>query len=269
MTHDPIIFNRKRVLRHYERAASEMSCDFLLREMASRLVDRLPDIRKTFPTVLDLGAHNGLLSEYLGEESGIEMLVQADLSKSMIEVAEGKRVVADEEYLPFAAGSFDLVISAGALHWVNDVPGTLIQIQRILKSGGLFLAIFPGGETLKELRHSFEQAEIKICGGISPRVSPFIDVKDAGSLLQRAGFEEPVTDSETLAVMYESPLNLLHDLRAMGQTNAIVASQKTFMRRSLLEEMVEYYTSNFSQDNRITATFELITMTAWKADDAG
>jgi len=264
---DHRIFNRQRVRAHRNRAAAQFAgYDFLLRAVAERLADRLPDITRRFPRALDLGAHNGLLAEYLPPQAGIEMLVQSDLCGAMVEKGKGLRVIADEELLPFAENSFDLVMSAGSLHWVNDVPGTLIQINRILKPDGLFLAILPGGETLGELRRSFEQAELAISGGLSPRISPFIDVKDAGSLLQRAGFSLPVTDSETLTVTYAHPLKLLQDLRGMGEANAMLKSSSHFTRRSVLFAAMEYYQKHFSTDDgRVTATFELVTLTGWKS----
>ncbi len=293
----PVIFNRSRLRQHRDRAASRIAAhDFLLRQMCERLADRLPDITRSFPMALDLGAHHGLLAEYLPPQAGIETLVQADVSEAMIfsspfrgEAGRGAqqqrlspispppnlppkgggilKLVADEEYLPFAPASFDLVLSVGSLHWVNDVPGTLAQIHRILKPGGLFLASLPGGETLRELRQSFERAELAISGGISPRISPFIDVKDAGSLLQRAGFTLPVTDSDTLTLSYEHPLKLLQDLRGMGETNALLASTRHFTTRSLLFAALEDYRKHFSTpEGRVTATIDLITLTGWKND---
>lgn len=271
MNQPHLLFNRQRVKRHRNRAAEYFDAnDFLLREMAARMGDRLPDIRRTFPVVLDLGAHNGLLVDYLPESSGIETLIQADLSEEMIWEAPGLRVVADEECLPFASSRFDLVTSVGSLHWVNDLPGTLAQIRRILKPGGLLLAMLPGGETLKELRQSFEQAELAVSGGISPRISPFVDVRDAGSLLQRAGFEMPVADSEILTVSYDNPLNLLQDMRGMGESNAMLASRKGFTRRPVLFAAMEYYQKHFKDSNgRMTATIEIVTMTGWKPQAAG
>jgi len=265
MTEAYTIFDRKRVKSHRDRAAAHAEeYTFLLHEMVARLSDRLEDIKRSFPLVLDLGAHGGQLSSHL---PNLGTIVQTDLSYPMIHQANGLRLVADEELLPFAPQSFDLVTSVGSLHWVNDLPGTLIQIQRSLKPGGLFLASLPGGETLKELRHSFEQAELEISGGLSPRVSPFIDVKDAGSLLQRAGFAEPVTDSEILTVSYESPMKLLRDLRGMGESSALITSEKSIAKRALFPKMQDYYTKHFADiQGRVTATFEIITLTAWKAD---
>ena len=266
----PQLFDRVRLRAHRERAAPAFSqYDFLLRELASRMADRLPDIKRTFPIALELGAHNGLLADYLGEEAGIKTLIQSDLSHRLITEAPGHRLVCDEEQLPFAPESFDLVMSVFSLHWVNDLPGTLIQIFRCLKPGGLFLAMLPGGETLKELRDAFEKAEISITGGLSPRISPFIDVKDAGALLQRAGFTLPVTDSETLTVSYENPLKLLADLRGMGEANALITGIRSFTRRSVLFAMLEHYQRYYADaSSRLPATFEVVTMTAWKPDAA-
>src|SRR5262249_53674795 len=150
--------------------------------------ERLEDITRSFPLALDLGSHDGLVARALAGRGGVQTLVQADSSAAMLGQAGGTCVVADEEFLPFADDSFDAVFSVGALHWANDLPGALIQIRRALKSDGLFLAMLPGGRTLMELRDSFEQAEMELRGGISPRISPFVDVRDSGSLLQRAGF---------------------------------------------------------------------------------
>lgn len=268
MANDAIIFNRKRVRQHRERAAARLGeHDFLLHEMASRLGDRLPDVTRTFPLALDLGAHHGLLTRYIPPQSGITTWVQADMSLPMLGGCKGLRVVADEEFNPFAANTFDLAMSAASLHWVNDLPGALIQINRILKPDGLFLAMVPGGETLKELRQSFEHAEMQITGGISPRISPFIDVKDAGALLQRAGFVLPVTDSEILTVIYEHPIRLLHDLRGMGQANALMTSAKHATRRAVIFSALDYYQQHFADaDGRVRATFEIVTLTGWKPD---
>jgi NADH dehydrogenase [ubiquinone] 1 alpha subcomplex assembly factor 5 len=262
------LFDRARVRTHRDRAAPAFSqYDFLLRELAFRMADRLPDIRRTFPTALELGAHTGSLAEYLGPEAGIETLIQSDLSAALVTEAPGLRLVADEEFLPFAPASFDLVMSVFSLHWINDLPGTLVQVFRCLKPGGLFLAMLPGGETLKELRAAFEQAEMRITGGLSPRISPFVDVKDAGSLLQRAGFTLPVTDSEILTISYENPLKLLADLRGMGESSALLSGLRHFTRRSVIFAALDYYQRQYAEPSgRMPATFEVVTMTAWKPD---
>lgn len=261
------IFDRARLRQHRDRAVPLFGAyDFLLREMASRLADRLPDIKRSFPVALNLGAHNGLLADYLPESAGIKTLVQAELSAAMLAPAPGLRAVADEEFLPFAENSFDLVMSVGALHWVNDLPGTLIQINRVLKPGGVLLASMPGGETLKELRDCLETAEVELTGGVSPRISPFVDVRDAGSLLQRAGFQLPVADSEILTITYDDPVRLMADLRGMGEASVLVAGRKHFTRRSVLFRAMERYQQYYLEAGRVPATIDIVTMTGWKQD---
>ena len=253
MTTNPLIFNPKRVHQHRLRAASTFAqSDFLYREGAQRLVDRIADIKRVFPAALDLAAYCGLLAPYIQGVNGITQVTSHAVG---------------EEFLPFPPESFDIVCSPFSLHWINDLPGILIQINRLLKPGGLFTAMLPGGETLKELRASFEQAELAQMGGISPHISPFVDTRDAAGLLQRAGFSMPVADSELINIHYEHPMKLLEDLRNTGETNALITSSKTFMRRSVFHGAMEYYQQHFSNESkRVNATFEIVTMTGWKAD---
>ena len=159
-------------------------------------------------------------------------------------------VVADEEALPFRDASLDLVVSALALQFVNDLPGTLIQIRRALKPDGLFLAAMIGGESLAELRAAFAEAEAEIEGGVSPRVAPFADLRDLGALLQRAGFALPVTDVDRVTVRYASPLALMHDLRRMGAGNALIERRRTPLRRATLRRMLEVYAERFADRRR-------------------
>ena len=262
------MFNRRTVRRHRDRAAMQLEDhDFLFNETGERLCDRLDDIHRTFPTALDLGCRTGRLGRTLNGRGGIEELFQCDLSLPMCKRAGPGVLVADEELLPFAPSSFDLVLSNLALHWVNDLPGTLAQIHRCLKPGGLFLATMLGGETLKELRQSLAQAEADIDGGLSPRISPFADVKDAGNLLQRAGFTLPVADMETVTVSYPDPLKLMTDLRAMGESNAVIEARKGFTSRRLIMQAAQHYINDHTDDDgRLPATFQIITLTAWVAD---
>lgn len=262
-----LVFDRRSVRLHRDRAAASLpKHDFLLREIAERLVDRLGDIRREFPIALDLGCRHGALAGDLAAR-GVQTLVHCDLSYRMVRRAAGRRLVADEEALPFAAASFDLVISLLNLHWVNDLPGALLQIRRALKPDGLFLAAMFGGETLKELRRSLAEAEIAGEGGLSPRISPFADVRDAGNLLQRAGFALPVADVETLTVFYADPFALLADLRGMGETNAVRERRKTASRRATLFRAAERYRQIYGNaDGRVPATFQVVFLTAWAPD---
>ena len=173
-------------------------------------------------------------------------------------------MVADEEFLPFAPGRFDLVLSAMDLHWVNDLPGTLIQIARILRPDGLFLGALLGGATLWQLRQTLAAAESEIDGGLSPRVSPFADLRDAAGLLQRAGFALPVADSETIEVEYESALALMRDLSAMGESNLVVGRRRGLTGRALLLRAAELYGERFAQPSgRVTASFEVLFLHGW------
>ena len=198
------------------------------------------------------------------ELAPFEIVIDADPSPAMLDKAQGPRVLADEEILPFKPRSLDLVVSGLSLQHVNDLPGTLVQIERTLKPDGLFMAAMLGGETLKELRQSFVLAETEILGGASPRVAPFADVRDLGSLLQRAGFSLPVTDSDLVETGYANALELMRDLRAMGASNVVLERSRTPLSRRVLVRAAEIYAEQFSRpDGRIKATFEILTMTGW------
>ncbi len=269
------VFNRQTVRRHRDRAAPRLDDhDFLFREAAERLCDRLLDVKRTFPMALDLGCHTGQLARVLGAgddgaggPGGIETLIQCDLSPAMAKRAGPLVLAADEEALPFAGETFDLIISNLSLHWVNDLPGALAQIRRALKPDGLFLASMLGGETLTELRRALAEAEIAEEDGLSPRISPMAEVRDLGGLLLRAGFALPVADTDTLTVMYEDPMKLMADLHAMGEANAAAESRKGFTRRGTLMAAAARYRELFADDGgRVPATFQIITLTGWAPD---
>jgi SAM-dependent methyltransferase len=261
------VFDRAVLRRRRDRAAAGFhEHDFLAREVAERLTDRLADVRRSFPLALDLGCGTGQLGAALAGRSGIATLVQADLSEAMARRAGGLALAADEEFLPFNEASFDLVVSNLALHWVNDLPGALIQIGRALKPDGLFLAAMLGGETLHELRAVLTQAEIDIAGGVSPRVSPAIDLRDAGMLLQRAGFALPVVDADTIVVTYGDAFALMRELRGMAATNAVLARRQSFTRRAVLMRAAALYAERHAEaGGRVRATFQIITLTGWRA----
>lgn len=265
MNHSPIIFDRAQLRRQRQRAAAGFAArDFLFHEAADRLADRLDDIARPFPTALDLGGHSGQLAQVLNGRGGIETLVQSDLCPALLAQAGGLRVACDEEFLPFAEGVFDLAMSVLSFSWVNDVPGTLVQLRRSLKPDGLLLAMVYGGKTLQELRDVLTRATLEIEGGAAAYVSPYVDVRDAGSLLQRAGFALPVVDSETVTVSYEHMFALMQDLRGMGEGNALVHRRKTFAKRQVFMRAAELYQQDYADaEGRITATFELVTLTAW------
>jgi SAM-dependent methyltransferase len=220
----PLVFDRRVLRQRRDRAAARFAdFDFLVNEMRERIVERLGDVRRTFETTLVLGCHTGQVASRLPAEQ-VGFVVQADLSEAMASRVGGARVVLDEEALPFGFDRFDLVIALGNLHLVNDLPGALVQIRYALKPDGLLLAALPGGRTLHELRSSLDRAHSRAHQSSTPppsRVAPFIDVPDAGALMQRAGYALPVVDIETLTVSYGDPLRLFQDLKGM-----IVEQQK-------------------------------------------
>ncbi len=259
------IFDRRLLrLRRDRVAAGSDDCDFLHREIAQRLADRLDDIRQDFPMALDLGCRDGILGRLLAGRNAIDTLIQCDLSPAMARRAGPLALAADEEALPFAPANFDLVVSNLSLHWVNDLPGTLAQIRAALRPNGLFLAAMLGGETLHELRACLMEAEMEEAGGISPRISPFTAVRDAGALLQRAGFALPVADLDRITVTYGTPLKLFRDLHGMGESNALRERPKTLGRRNLLPRAAALYQERYgTADGRVPARFDVIYMHGW------
>ncbi len=282
----PAIFDPRLVRAHRDRAAAGLDRhDFLYREIADRLADRLLDVTRRFPLALDLGCHAGEFGQVAGDRGGIEFLVHCDPSPAMAhragsavhkdvagsavhkDYAAGAAVAAEAAALPFAPGRFDLVVSNLSLHWVNDLPGALLQIRAALKPDGLFLAALPGGGTLGELRAVLTEAEVEITGGASPRIAPFIDPRDAGALLQRAGFGLPVVDTDTITVRYENAMRLMADLRGMGESNALAGMRRGFTRRDVLLRAAELYRSRYSgPDGRVTASFQIVYLTGWAPD---
>jgi SAM-dependent methyltransferase len=245
--HAPQIFDRKLLAQHRDRARKLGPATFLVDRVADEMAERLSAVNRTFERVADVGTPNDAVRRALAGRVGA--------------VAD---VVADEEALPFAAGSLDLVVSALTLQFVNDLPGALIQIRRALKPDGLFLAAMIGGESLTELRQAFAVAEAEVEGGASPHVAPFADLRELGALLQRAGFALPVTDVDRLLVRYASPLDLMHDLRRMGAASALIERRRAPLRRATLRRMMEIYAERFAgPDGRIAATFEIVWLSGW------
>jgi len=241
--------NLRRALKGSEPAR------FLFDHAAAELEDRLTVIKRAFGCALDLGSPLPALPGFAHDGRSLVRLASSGV---------GVDVIGDEEALPFAAESFDLVVSVLALHAVNDLPGTLVQARRALKPDGLFLACLPGGKTLHELRHALTMAEMEVSQGASPRVYPFADVRDMGGLLQRAGFALPVADIEPLTVRYDTMFGLLNDLRAMGAANALIERSRKPLRRAILMRAAEIYTQLYSDpDGRVRATFELLFVSGW------
>lgn len=265
-----LVFDRNLHARRRARAAAGFADhDFLVRRVVEEFGDRLMAINRNFPLALDLGSHLGALTHAELPAGKIGTVVATDLSPAMIARGKGLRLAADEERLPFRDSSFDLVASALSLHWTNDLPGALIQIRRALVPDGLFLGAVFGGDTLTELRQSLTEAEIELEGGLSPRVSPFVELRDMGSLLQRAGFALPVVDADRVTVRYANALKLMVELRGMGETNALIERRRTPLRRGTLLRAAEIYQEKFGlPDGRVTATFEIVFMTGWSPHES-
>ena len=265
MTGTPDIFDRRLArLRRDRFAVHAARHEFLLERVADDLAERLAAVRRSFPVVLDLGAHHGLLGRRIGRLPGVATVIDAEVSAGLLAQCSGLRVQCDEEVLPFRDQSLDLVVSGLSLQLVNDLPGVLTQVRRALKPDGLLLAAMLGGNTLFELRTALLTAEEELEGGASPRVAPFADVRDMGALLQRAQFALPVVDAETVVVTYANPLALMHELRGMGAANALSARSRKPLRRATLLRSFEIYAERFGLANgRIPATFEILTLTGW------
>ncbi len=250
------VFDRLAVRRMRERARPERVAD-VLRDCAERLLDRLDDTHFRFTRALDVGGR-GVVAPMLAAR-GMQV-VSCDLSRAMAARAGGLAVVADEEFLPFAAGSFDLVVASLSLHWVNDLPGALIQLRQALRPDGLFLASLPALGTLGELRAALTEAEVALRGGAAPRVSPFPDLRDCAGLLQRAGFALPVVDSEELSLLYADPFDLLRDLRAGGESNAVGLRDRRVPPAALFPMALA---SLPRMDGRVPIRLRLATLTGW------
>jgi SAM-dependent methyltransferase len=246
----PRLFDRALLRIRQDRAARLGPAPFLLDRAAEDMAERQHAVLREFSDGVDLGTP--------GDQ------VRAALAGSVRQLRAVALPVSDTEPLALAPASIDLAVSALALHAVNDLPGVMAQIRRALKPDGLFLAAMIGGETLTELRQSFAAAEAEIEGGVSPRVAPFADLRDLGSLLQRAGFALPVTDVDRIVARYDNAFALMQDLRRMGATNILVERRRTPSRRATFVRMAQIYAERFSDpDGRIRATFDIVWLSGW------
>jgi SAM-dependent methyltransferase len=265
----PVIIDRSLLRARRRRALALGFSSFLVDRVAEDLADRLASVLRTFPCAVDLGTPTDAVRRVLASshKAGTIVAAHAEAADALVEAVPGRiglAIAADEEAFPFRDGALDLVVTALSLHFVNDLPGTLVQIRRALRPDGLFVAAMLGGDTLTELRQAFLAAEAEMEDGISPRVLPFADLRDLGALLQRAGFALPVTDVDRLTVRYASPLALMHDLRRMGATNPLIDRQRRPLRRETLARMFEIYAARFADpDQRIRATFEIVYLLGW------
>jgi SAM-dependent methyltransferase len=250
----PVLFDRSLLIARQARALRGHPATFLLDRVAEDMAERLSAVMRDFTDAADVWTP--------GE--GLR-LPNAHI-KSLTRIAPLDSL---QEILPLAPQSLDLVLSALALQFVNDLPGVLAQIRRALRPDGLLLAAMIGGDTLTELRQSFAAAEAECEGGVSPRVAPFADLRDVGSLLQRAGLALPVTDVDRVVVRYADAFALMLDLRRMGASNVLIERRRTPSRRTTLLRMAEIYGDRFSDsDGRIRATFDVVWLSGWAPHDS-
>jgi SAM-dependent methyltransferase len=265
MTQSHVVFDRILLRARRRRAQALGAATFLLDRVAEDLAERLDAVLREFPVAADVGTPTDAVRRTLAGKPSVGMLIAA----SPAPTGSGWRVAADEEALPFRDGALDLVVSALALQWVNDLPGALVQIRRALKPDGLLLAAMLGGDTLTELREAFAAAESEIEGGVSPRVAPFADLRELGGLMQRAGFALPVIDSDRLTVRYDSAFALMRDLRAMGAANVLSERRRAPLKRRTLLRMAAIYAERFADaDGRVRATFEIAWLSGWSPHES-
>jgi SAM-dependent methyltransferase len=252
------VFDRALLRRRRARAGPRLArVRPVLDEAAARLLDRLDDTTRRFSRALDLGGRGSVAPALAAR--GVPFVVSTDLAPALARGAGGLAVAADEEWLPFAPASFDLVVACLSLHWVNDLPGALVQIRRALAPDGLFLAAMPGLPTLGPLREALQEAEAELRGGVSPRVSPFAELRDGAALLQRAGFALPVADADDLTLEYRDPLALLRDLQAGGEQNAVLARDRRTPPRALFAQAL----ARLAADPPLHVPLRLIMLNGW------
>ena len=246
----PILFDRPLLRARQHRALRGGAATFLLDRVAEDAAERLQAVLREFKSAADVGTPGDQLRNALADRFG--QLARIDLPDI------------ESEPLALQPEQLDLAVSALAFQFVNDLPGVLAQIRRALKPDGFLLAAMIGGDTLTELRQSFAAAEAELEGGVSPRVAPFVDLRDVGALLQRAKFALPVTDVDRIVVRYASAFALMADLRRMGATNVLVERRRTPSRRATLMRMAKIYGERFADsDGRIRATFDVIWLSGW------
>ena len=268
---DAAPFDRALLDRRRRRwlAQAEPGRSFLLDAVAAELSERLSIVQRRFDTGVDLGGHTGALATKLAASGQVETLIRIERDAALFQGAPGLAVVADEEALPLADNSVDLVASALSLHLTNDTPGVFAQVRRALKPDGLFFAALLGGDTLNELRVALLTAEAELTGGAAPRVIPFSSLRDTGALLQRTGFALPVIDLDRLTVRYATMFDLLADLRGMGMANMLRERSRRPLTRAVLVRAAQIYAERFSDiDGRVRATFEIVYLSGWKPHES-
>jgi len=265
MSQTPEIFDTALIELFRQRAAGRTApgADFLLARAADDLLERLATVDRRFTHGLDLHSHTDLAAQALQRSRKVAAVTRVESAPAFITDCFPSRIAPHEQPVLLLQGA-DLIVSLLSLHLVNDLPGLLTQIRLGLKPDGLFLAALCGAGTLGELRESLLQAESELYGGVSPRIIPFADIRDIGSLLQRTGFALPVTDIENIIVRYDNAFALMDDLRAMGMQNALHNRSRQPVSRQFFNRMAEIYAERFSDpDGRIRATFSILWLSGW------
>ena len=251
MNTTPALFDPALLAKRQKRAAASFAqADFFIKHASELLLDRLHDVTHRFERAVLLGGYHGVVEPILAAAKNIDGLEVIELD--------------EKEVLPLEPQSCDVILSAWGLHWVNDLPGVLTQIRHALKPDGCFIAQLPGPKTLQELRDSFARAAAATNAPLHNHIAPFAEVRDIGNLLQRAGFTLPVIDSHTLNISYSSPLKLLHELRAMGETNMMASQTRHILPRNTFTHALALYHDSYAEDDgRIPVSVEIISLTAW------
>lgn len=261
----PALFDRQHFRRNLDRAFARNvdGGDFLLTAVAQDMAERLLPLSKTFKTAVDLSYGLPATRQVLMESGKADHVISGHLFTDRDQKSQADFIF-DDASLPLADQQIDLITSTLTLHWLDDLPGALLQMRRALKPDGLLLATLLGSGTLQELRDVLMQAELELTGGASPRVAPFVEIKDAGALLQRAGFALPVADADKLTVRYDNMFALIRDLRAMGATSTLLERSRKPVKRDVFLRAAELYAENHSDaDGRIRATFNVISLSGW------
>ncbi|WP_245293296.1 methyltransferase domain-containing protein [Mongoliimonas terrestris] len=262
----PRVFDRALIARRRRTAiaTAPAGTDFLVDRVAEEIADRLAPVARRFDTAVAIGGPTAAIARAVRDSGKAGRVFRADVFAAGPDEDLPADLVIDDEVPPFGPASVDLVVAGLTLQWVNDLPGTLIQIRRMLKPDGLFLATFVGGDSLSELRQAFLAAEAETTGGVSPRVAPFVEVRDLGGLLQRAGFALPVADQDRLTLRYATPFDLMRDLARMGAANPLAERRRSLTGPGLLRRAAEHYqAANGDADGRVRATMTLVSLSGW------
>ena len=256
----PLLFDRTTIWRRRSTSCYNMP-NFLSSPYVEILAQRLLFTSRRFTTVLIIGLdpkfYPLLFKSYQKKPFIYSLLFKKDRK------GENLCVLGDDEILPFKNHSFDLIISFFHLHLVNDLPGVLSQLKNCLQPDGLLLAAFAGGDTLGELRACFEEAELELKGGVHPRIAPTVQLKEAGALLQRAGFALPVVDDDRVQILYKHPLEIMKDLKKGGQSNAMVQRSLTITPKSIFLKMAEIYKEKYEKEGFIPVTLNTLFLSGW------